>query len=218
MEFDYKMRLEKFQQGQQNNRYYSGLNEQKRQADLEAAQKGYVWNANTKSWEFSEEALRNAEKSYKATHKSSTSTTPKSTGQETTNYNPLKGTHYINSKGEAVNNAKGNGVIVSTEKLKSLEPSQLESLFDYLNIRFDKGEYADAATGDIDWDRVIRDYSGYLDKYEFKYHDRGKVISIDSRGANTKVATNAQTISNKYGIEPPQQAKDEEDDGSGALE
>ena len=98
-----------------------------------------------------------------------------------------------------------------------MEPDQLESLFDKLNLRFDRSEYADAATGDIDWDRVIHDYSGYLDKYEFKYHNRGKVISIDVRGANSKVTTSSNRVANKYGIEPPQQAKDDEDDGSDAL-
>jgi len=216
MEYDYKMRLERFKQGQQNYRTRVAADADMARLRLDGRQEGYVYNDKTKDWEFSPEVLKEAEQSYQATHKTST-TTPKSAGQEVINYNPLKGTHYINNKGEIVNSARGSGVIVSTEKLKSLESSQLESLFDYLNIRFDKNEYADAATGDIDWDRVIRDYSGYLDKYVFKYHNRGKVISIDSRGANSKVTTSSNRVANKYGIEPPQQAKDEEDDGSDAL-
>lgn len=217
MEYDYKMRLERFQQGQQNYRTRVAADADMARLRLAGRQGGYVYNDKTKDWEFSPEVLKEAEQSYQATHKSSTSTTPKNTGQEVVNYSPLKGTHYIDNEGKVVNSARGKGVTISTENLKSLESDQLKSLFDKLNIRFDKDEYADAATGDIDWDRVIHDYSGYLDKYEFKYHNRGKVISIDVRGANSKVTTKVQAVSNKYGIEPPQQAKDEEDDGSDAL-
>lgn len=219
MEYDYKMRLERFQQGQQNYRTRVAADADMARLRLAGRQGGYVYNDKTKDWEFSPEVLKEAEQSYQATHKSSTSTTPKNIGQETTNYNPLKGTHFIQKDGRSDTKAKGRGEIVSTQKLTEVASvDQLNSLFEMLNINFDASEYSSPYDKNvIDWDRVIEDYGGYLDKYEFKYYERRGTLEVNQRGANTKVTTSSNKVANKYGIEPPQQAKDEEDDGSDAL-
>lgn len=235
MEFDYKMRLEKYQQQQQN--YRAGLSAaaQKRDDDLKALMSGYVWNDATKQYEFSQDALDNAMKAYVGTHRSSSSrtTTPKET---TETYNPLKGTHFVdkagnNPDGPSSKNAQTHN-IVDTEYLKTLEPEQIAGIFRTLNIHFDTEEYMNGAGDAVDWSRVIDDYRGYLDKYEFKAHQRTAsrsaakandnytVIEINPRAANSKVTSptsSADRAADRAGVERPSASEQaEEDEGVNA--
>lgn len=231
MEFDYKMRLERYQQQQQNYRAGLSATAQKRDDDLRALMSGYVWNSATKQYEFSQEALDNATKAYTSTHRTNSkdNTTPKDT---TETYNPLKGTHFVdkagnNPDGPSSKNAQTHN-IVDTEYLKSLSPEQIAGIFRTLNIHFDTEEYMNGAGDAIDWSRVIDDYRGYLDKYEFKAHQRTAsrsaakandnytVIEINPRAANSKVTSptsSADRAADRAGVERPstsnQVSKDE---------
>ena len=234
LEFEKSMRLEKYRQGQQN--YRAGLTAaaQKRDDDLRALQAGYVWNDATKQYEFSQEALDNAMKSYTSTHKTST-TTPKDT---TETYNPLKGTHFVDRAGHNVDGPsskkKQSHDTISTEDLKSLEPEQIAGIFRTLNIYFDPEDYMNGAGDAVDWSRVIDDYRGYLDKYEFKAHQREAeraaakandnytVIEINPRAANSKVTSptnSADRAADRAGVERPsaseQAGEQEEEDDEG---
>ena len=232
MEFDYKMRLEKYQQQQQNYRAGLSATAQKRDDDLKALMSGYVWNDATKQYEFSQDALDNAMKAYVGTHRSSSrTTTPKET---TETYNPLKGTHFVdkagnNPDGPSSKNAQTHN-IVDTEYLKTLEPEQIAGIFRTLNIHFDTEEYMNGAGDAIDWSRVIDDYRGYLDKYEFKAHQRTAsrnaakandnytVIEINSRAANSKVTSqtnSADRAADRAGVERPSASKQAEDEDEG---
>lgn len=230
MKFDYQMRLERYQQQQQNYRAGLSATAQKRDDDLRALMSGYVWNNSTKQYEFSQEALDNATKAYTSTHRSSSSrtTTPKET---TETYNPLKGTHFVDKAGHNVDGPsskkKQTHDTISTENLKSLEPEQIAGIFRTLNIHFDTEEYMNGAGDAIDWSRVIDDYRGYLDKYEFKAHQRGAeraaakandnytVIEINPRGANSKVTSPtsaADRAADNAGVERLNAPKQEEED------
>jgi hypothetical protein len=86
----------------------------------------------------------------------------------------------------------------------------------------------------IDWSRVIDDYRGYLDKYEFKAHQRTAsrnaakandnytVIEINPRAANSKVTSptnSADRAADRAGVERPsaseQAGEQEEEDDEG---
>lgn len=235
MKFDYQMRLEKYQQGQEN--YRAGLTAaaQKRDDDLAALMRGYVWNPDTKQYEFSQEALDNAMKAYVGTYRSSNSrtTTPKET---TETYNPLKGTHFVDKSGHNVDGPsskkKQTHDTISTEGLKSLGPEQIAGIFRTLNIHFDTEEYMNGVGDAIDWGRVIDDYRGYLDKYEFKAHQREAeraaakandnytVIEINPRAANSKITSptnSADRAADRAGVERPSASEQvEEDEGVNA--
>lgn len=219
IKFDYQMRLEEYQQRQQNYRAGLSASAQKRSDDLRALMSGYVWDDATKSYQFSEEAFKNAARSYGGTHRTGGTSTPKAS---TETYNPLKGTHFVDKSGH---NADGPSSkrrqthdIVDTEYLKSLEPEQIAGIFRTLNIYFDTEEYKNGAGDAIDWSRVIDDYRGYLDKYEFRAHQRGAeravakandnytVIEINPRASNSKVTVptnSADRAADKVGVDRP---------------
>jgi hypothetical protein len=234
MKFDYQMRLEKYQQQQQNYRAGLTATAQKRDDDLRALMSGYVWNPNTKNYEFSEEAFQNAARSYGGTHRTSTATTPKA---PTETYNPLKGTHFVDKAGNNPDSPSSKTAqthnIVDTEYLKNLSPEQIAGIFRTLNIHFDSEEYMNGAGDAIDWSRVIDDYRGYLDKYEFKAHQRTAtrsaakandnytVIEINPRAANSKVTSptsSADRAADRAGVDRPSAStQTEEDEGANAY-
>ena len=222
MKFDYQMRLEKYQQGQQN--YRAGLSAaaQKRDDDLRALMSGYVWNSDTKQYEFSQEAFDNAAKSYSGTHSQSRrGSSSSSSGGSTQKYNPANGVAVFDADGSIVgtwdngkqfndskveDEIKGKKGTRKTVSITSLPNDNIKkAVVDRAGVDYDD-DYFKNANGTINWDRVIDEYRDILNMYEYStYTDkRGNIhVRMEKRGSATQVggSDNSRTsqIDEKYG-------------------
>lgn len=220
MEFDYKRRLEEMQNG----RYYSGLREQKRQHDLAALQSGYVYNKDTKSWEFSQEALDNASKAYQATHKSAGGAAASSQNRGKQGYSTHITIYDENGSisGEykdinSFNNSQIEGTIRGKKgdrkqiSLTNLPASVKQAVIDSAGIDYRDERYLNA-NGTVNWDLVIEEYYDILNEFEYqeftdkkgKKHykrelrnkDKSQQSSTSTEASNPK----AGQIETKYGV------------------
>lgn len=222
MEFDYKMRLEKYQQSQQN--YRAGLSAaaQKRDDDLKALTLGYVWNPTTKSYEFSEEAFQNAARSYGGTHTTSRRGSSTNQSNTTQKYNPATGVAVFDNEGNTVGTwdtgkqfndskveddikgKKGTRKGISVRDLPS--DAAKKAVIDRAGIDYSGDEFKNA-NGTINWDRVIDEYYDILNMYEYsEYTDKKgrKSVRMEKRGTAAAVGSSENesrtaNIDKKYG-------------------
>ena len=238
MEFDYKMRLEKYKVGVKSGRA-------KRSLDASMLLQGYVPDGKG-GYKFDEEAFKNAQRSAQATTRTRgtrTSGSSSQTKETPQNHNRTPGVTVYNSDGTVYDNAdndikakeiKVGNRKISDDKVKRdpktfMELSDSEKIVALRHSRQKGIIDSDVASGDspymkadgtYNWDEVYADFGGILDLYtytEITDKSGNKYVMIGSSGTGAKTTTppssssRADDAARRAGVEQPGGS---EDDGS----